>query len=184
MDELNRSVAKRQIARLLGGSSNPTYVLSEDDTLVFANDALVAYVGRSTESLLGLVCSSPIPDDGLPDSRLIAFLSIPATWSRKYLKIVPFVNPFVDSSDTMFIESRPKAKRLPDVGWVRCLIPLSDTRAGCTLCVLCQMQDSERTSQFDEHASAIQQILMESRARYAHLNELWFLEFQFVFLRG
>ncbi|MEI7459481.1 MAG: PAS domain-containing protein, partial [Pirellula sp.] len=94
-DEPNRSIAKRQIARLLGGSSYPMYVLSEDDTLVFANDTMGAFVGRSPESLLGLACSSPIPRDAELDSGLKAFLSLPVTWSRRHVKIVPLANPLM-----------------------------------------------------------------------------------------
>ena len=172
-DEPNRSIAKRQIARLLGGSSYPMYVLSEDDTLVFANDTMGVFLGRSPESLLGLACSSPIPKDAELDSGLKAFLSLPITWSRRHVKIVPLANPFQDAS--VAIPFEPTLKNIA-CERVRCLIPLENTGAGCTLCILCDMNRSDSLDRFDEHAAMVQQVLMESRARYAHLNELWFLQ--------
>lgn len=168
----NRSIAKRQIARLLGGSSCPMYVLSEDDTLVFANEAIGAFVGRSAEGLLGLDCSSPIPKDDASDSRLKAFLSLPIAWSRRHTKIVPFVNPFQNAS----IATPLEATRENNSETVRCLIPLENTGAGCTLCILCDMDGADSLRRSDEHAAIVQHMVMESRNRYAHLNELWFLQ--------
>ena len=182
-DEPNRSIAKRQIARLLGGSSYPMYVLSEDDTLVFANDTMGAFVGRSPESLLGLACSSPIPKDAELDSGLKAFLSLPVTWSRRHVKIVPLANPFLANpflanpfnGASAAIPFEPTLKNIA-CEKVRCLIPLENTGAGCTLCILCEMNRSDSLDRFDVHAAMVQQVLMESRARYANLNELWFLQ--------
>ncbi|MFY8201277.1 MAG: sigma 54-interacting transcriptional regulator, partial [Pirellula staleyi] len=171
-DQPNRSIAKRQIARLLGGSSCPMYVLSEDDTLVFANEAIGAFVGRSAEGLLGLDCSSPIPKDDASDSRLKAFLSLPIAWSRRHTKIVPFVNPFQNAS----IATPLEATRENNSETVRCLIPLENTGAGCTLCILCDMDGADSLRRSDEHAAIVQHMVMESRNRYAHLNELWFLQ--------
>lgn len=172
-DQPNRSIAKRQIARLLSGSSYPMYVLSEDDTLVFANDAMGAFAGRSPESLLGLACSSPIPKDDASDSRLKAFLSLPIAWSRRQMKIVPFVHPFQNASTATPFEATLQNNTHESV---RCLIPLENTGAGCTLCILCDMDRADSLRRSDEHAAIVQQMLMESRARYAHLNELWFLQ--------
>lgn len=169
MDESNRSVAKRQIARLLGGSSLPMYVLSEDDTLVFANEALARILDRPTESVLGLQCTAPIPSDGVTDAALLSWLAVPVDWTRQHIRVVP-----VDS------ERFPK---LSEAGaWVKCMLPLESESDGCILCILCQTP--EGSLELTDHSSgAIHRILSASRAKFNHLDSLWFLHGSSAFAR-
>lgn len=171
MDESNRSIAKRQIARLLGSSSNPIYVISEEDTLVFANEALGRLVGRSPESLLGLSCNSPIPQDGNPNAQLSAFFSLPIHWSRRILKLQPEFGPipYINASPT------DSAIRSVNSQWMRCLIPLEEN-AGCVLCVLCPTLKSTFSELVDEQAAVTHKIMRENRNRFAHLDNMWYLQ--------
>ncbi len=177
MDESNRSIAKRQIARLLGSSFNPICVLSEEDTLVFANEAMGSLVGRSVESLLGLRCGTPVPDDGSLDAHLSAFFALPIHWSRRELKILPEANPF-----PAFENKKPSADTKPSAesatassGWIRCLIPLEDGN-GCILCIFCQNLSNALHGIVDEQAAIIQKILRDNRNKYQHLDDMWFLQ--------
>ena len=171
MDETNRSIAKRQIARLLGSSFIPIYVISEEDTLVFANEALGQLVGRSPDSLLGLLCSSPIPEDGNPNAQLSAFFSLPTHWSRQFLKLQPEFGPI-----PRFNESNTPSTNAPiDSQWIRCLIPLEE-KTGCVLCVLCPTPDSELNELIDEQSSITHKIMRENRSRFVHLDGMWYLQ--------
>ncbi len=171
MDETNRSIAKRQIARLLGSSYIPIYVISEEDTLVFANEALGQLVGRSPDSLLGLLCSSPIPEDRNPNAQLSAFFSLPTHWSRQFLKLQPEFGPI-----PRFNESNTPSTNAPiDSQWIRCLIPLEE-KTGCVLCVLCPTPDSELNELIDEQSSITHKIMRENRSRFVHLDSMWYLQ--------
>ena len=165
MDENNRSTAKRQIARLLGSSSLPICVLSEEDTLVFANEAIGALLGRSPESLLGLQCNSALPADGTADAMLASFFALPVHWSRKILKLVPESGPFPGQVDA----SASK------VHWIRCLIPLEQEN-GCVLCVFSPNPNRVLDDFVDVRSSVSQRILRENRKRFAYLDEMWYLQ--------
>lgn len=171
MDENNRSTAKRQIARLLGSSSLPICVLSEEDTLVFANDAMGALLGRSPESLLGLQCGTALPIDGTADSLLAGFFALPVHWSRKVLKFVPEAGPFP-------VHNQSETSPIPTVHggqWMRCLIPL-EQQDGCVLCIFSPTLDMEPDGFLDERSAACQRIMRENRERYAYLDEMWYLQ--------
>ncbi len=171
MDETNRSIAKRQIARLLGSSSNPIYVISEEDTLVFANEALGRLVGRSPESLLGLSCNSPIPEDGNSNAHLSAFFSLPTHWSRRILKLQPEFGPIPN------VNASPTDPAIPpdNSPWMRCLIPLEEN-AGCVLCILCPTSKSTFSELVDEQSAITHKIMRENRQRFSHLDSLWYLQ--------
>jgi transcriptional regulator with AAA-type ATPase domain len=175
MDEPNRSVAKRQIARLIGSSSTPTYVLSEDDTIVFANDALETLFGRDPDSLLGLQCVSPSPDDEVADALLVSLLALPINWSRRSIKQLPF-----DLSIAGVQPADPDPHSLLSQ-WNRCLIPLESSGGGCTLCILSETrgilsETSDPDAPLDYDTAIIHRVLQQSRARYPFLNGLWFLQ--------
>jgi len=170
MDENNRSTAKRQIARLLGSSSLPICVLSEEDTLVFANDAMGTLLGRSSESLLGLHCGTELPEDGTADSLLAGFFALPVHWSRKTLKLVPEAGPFP-------INRQSETSPIPPAQggqWLRCLIPLEQEN-GCVLCVFSPNPNLGPDGFLDERSANCQRILRENRKRYAYLDEMWYL---------
>ena len=176
MDETNRSIAKRQIARLLGSSFIPIYVISEEDTLVFANEALGQLVGRSPDSLLGLLCSSPIPEDGNPNAQLSAFFSLPTHWSRQFLKLQPEFGPIPRFNESNTPSTNAPSTNAPvDSQWMRCLIPLEE-KTGCVLCVLCPTPDSELNELIDEQSSITYKIMRENRSRFVHLDGMWYLQ--------
>jgi len=171
MDEINRSVAKRQIARLLGSSRLPICVVSEEDTLVFANEALGRLVGRTPESILGLRCASPIAEDGDAMAELSTFFALPIHWSRRFLKIVPGFGPIPKVLDAATIDR--DGFDVP--GWIRCLIPLED-EAGCVLCVFCPKPANEPNHQANEQSSLDMKTLRDNRNKYLHLDDMWYLQ--------
>ena len=171
MDEINRSVAKRQIARLLGSSTLPICVLSEEDTLVFANEALGRLVGRTPESILGLRCSSPISEDGDAMAELSTFFALPIHWSRRIIKLVPGLGPIPKVLDVATVDR----DRFDVPGWIRCLIPLED-EAGCVLCVFCPKPDNELNHLVNEQSSMDMNTLRDNRNKYLHLDDMWYLQ--------
>ena len=172
MDESNRSIAKRQIARLLGSSSNPICVISEEDTLVFANEAMGRLVGQSPDSLLGLHCSIADPEDEKVNSHLAAFFSLPIHWSRRVVTLLPERGPIPN-----FNETNPSAGSPPSVSWLRCLIPLEES-FGCILCVFCPTDNKNLSEVMDVQASVTHRIMRENRNKFAHLDDMWFLHGQ------
>jgi transcriptional regulator with PAS, ATPase and Fis domain len=159
MDDSNRSVAKRQIARLLGGASNPIYVLSEDNTIIFANEALGKLLDRPVESLLGIQCSSLGMTDQKSESEIASLLSPPGGWSRRSIKTVPF-------------ELRPD----PNTASVRCLVPLEDSENSPLLCLIGARSTSDTFGFCDDPLGEVLNVLRSTRARYKHGNALWFLQ--------
>ncbi|MFN7733968.1 MAG: helix-turn-helix domain-containing protein [Pirellula sp.] len=65
-----RTISKRQIARLIGGADYPAYVLSESGQIVFANDALGKLLQCDPDALIGWECGVQRPD--APDARPFA----------------------------------------------------------------------------------------------------------------
>jgi len=171
MDENNRSSAKRQIARLLGSSSLPICVVSEADTLVFANEALGRLLGRTPESILGLRCDSPISEDGEAMAELSTFFALPIHWSRRFLKIVPGFGPIPKVLTAASVDR--DGFDVP--GWIRCLIPLED-EAGCVLCVFCPKPDDELVYLANEQSSLDMKTLRDNRNKYVHLDDMWYLQ--------
>lgn len=159
MDDSNRSVAKRQIARLLGGASNPIYVLSEDNTIIFANEAIGKLLDRPVDSLLGIQCTSDEIPDQKSESEIASLLSPPGGWSRRSIKTVPF-------------ELRPD----PNTASVRCLVPLEDSENSPLLCLIGARSTSDTFGFCDDPLGEVQNILRSTRARYKHGKALWFLQ--------
>ena len=173
MDDPNRSIAKRQIARLLGSSSIPFCVLSEENTLVFANEAMGLFIGRPSESLLGLQCHSEIPADGTLDAPLSAFFALPVDWKRERLKLLPESGRPPIAPDSTFVENGSKPKSTVS-NWIRCLIPLEDD--GCVLCAFCPTSDVSINEILDVQSASIQKIMRANRNKYLHLDSLWYLQ--------
>lgn len=174
MDENKRSVAKRQLARLLGGSSLPIVVISEEDTVVFANDAMGNLVGQTPDSILGLRCSSPISADGDVLSELSTFFALPIHWSRRFLKITEEFGPFPGATGS----TTSNQPNLNCEGWTRCLIPLTDA-AGCVLCIFCPISSAterEINGQLETQSSLNMKTLRENRNKYIHLDDMWYLQ--------
>ena len=167
MDDPNRPTAKRQIARLLGSSSIPICVVSEDDVVVFANDAMGTMVGRACESLLGLHCGRAVPADKTADSELSAFFSLPTHWSRNVLKLIP-ESGVVPISQAPSVDANCQAST-----WIRCLIPLEEN--GCVLCAFCPSQHA-MTEVLDAQTAETQSLLRTSRAKHLRLDNMWYLQ--------
>lgn len=159
MDDSNRSVAKRQIARLLGGASNPIYVLSEDNTIIFANEALGKLLDRPVDSLLGIQCTSDEIPDQKSESEIASLLSPPGGWSRRSIKTVPF-----------------ELSQDPNTASVRCLVPLEDSENSPLLCLIGARSTSDPFGFCDDQLGEVQKVLRSTRARYKHGNALWFLQ--------
>jgi transcriptional regulator with PAS, ATPase and Fis domain len=159
MDDSNRSVAKRQIARLLGGASNPIYVLSEDNTIIFANEALGKLLDRPVDSLLGIQCTSDEIPDQKSESEIASLLSPPGGWSRRSIKTVPF-----------------ELGQDPNTASVRCLVPLEDSENSPLLCLIGARSTSDPFGFCDDQLGEVQNVLRSTRARYKHGNALWFLQ--------
>ena len=171
MDENNRSIAKRQIARLLGNSSLPICVISEENKLVFANEALGRLVGQTPESILGLRCSSPISEDGDPMAELSTFFALPIHWSRRSLQLAPEYGPVPGTANS----TSENAATLDGPGWMRCLIPLEDD-PGCVLCVFCPNPNDELTRLASEQSSINMKSLRDNRNKYVHLDDMWYMQ--------
>lgn len=77
-EESPKPTSRRQIARLIGSSPLPVYVLSDEDIVVFANEAAGTYLSIDSESLIGLDTSAitSTPTD------LGARLALPIEWNR------------------------------------------------------------------------------------------------------
>ncbi len=175
MDDPNRSIAKRQIARLLGSSSIPFCVLSEDDQLVFANESMGLFVGRSSDSLLGLRCNAEIPADGSMDASLSAFFALPIHWSRSVLKLIPEsgrplsgLDAKTERVDQAFDATSPTSK------WFRCLIPLE--QQGSVLCVFCPTTQLALQEVVDEQSAITHRMMRTNRSKYTYLDNLWYLQ--------
>ena len=178
MNESNRSIAKRQIARLLGSSSNPICVISEEDTLVFANEAMGRLVGQPPDSLLGLRCSTPLPVDGVENADLSAFFALPIHWTRRVLTLLPEFGTIPFGKD-----SPADAGSSPvSILWLRCLIPL-EKESGCVLCVFCPTEKRNLNEVMDVQASFTHKIMRENREKFLHLDDMWFLQGQSVYAR-
>ncbi len=77
-EESPKPTSRRQIARLIGSSPLPIYVLSEDDIVVFANEAAGGHFSIDFEELIGINCS-PV---AIASSELGARLGLPLDWNR------------------------------------------------------------------------------------------------------
>ena len=95
-EDSQRSVPRRQIARLIGSSVLPMVVLSEEDIVVFVNEAFEKLVGLDGDRLIGLDCSflgrsssQKNPVESLSDTDAIDLVSVriapPTTWSKQNL---------------------------------------------------------------------------------------------------
>lgn len=159
MDESNPAVAKRQLGRLLGGATCAIYVLSGEDTLVFANEALAGLLGRPLESLLGLRCDSSFSLAPNEDTEIASLLSPPVGWSRRSIKTVPFD-----------LETQAGSPL------VRCLVPLDSSENGDILCIIGQRAASDKSPFCDDRLGHVQEILRKTRTSYAQGTFLWFLQ--------
>jgi DNA-binding protein Fis len=140
-----KSVPRRQIARLIGSSVLPMVVLSEEDIVVFVNESFEKLVGYDGDRLIGLDCSflgrssaQPNQAESLNDADAIDSIAIriapPTTWSKRNLLV---------ASDT-----------LPDS--LRLFVPLdsvsSDSLSSDQGCVLVIVVPESKSSLLRRHS--------------------------------
>ncbi|XZE18908.1 helix-turn-helix domain-containing protein [Pirellulaceae bacterium SH449] len=83
-EENSKPTSRRQIARLIGSSPLPIYVLSDDDVVVFANEAAGQYFSIPAEELIGLECSVVAAQR----TELGSQLGLPLDWDRNQVHLV------------------------------------------------------------------------------------------------
>ncbi len=99
-DDAQRGTAKRQIARLIGNTPVPIYVLGDGDQLLFANDALATLLGVEIDALIGLDCSNPIPSDNSPMAGIASRLALPPNTDRS---LAQFFSVSIPNTETSYI---------------------------------------------------------------------------------
>lgn len=83
-EENSKPTSRRQIARLIGSSPLPIYVLSDDDVVVFANEAAGQYFSIPSEELIGVECSVLAKQP----TALAGQLALPLDWGRDQVHLV------------------------------------------------------------------------------------------------
>jgi hypothetical protein len=127
MSEANspRNIPKRQIARLIGSSAFPMWVLSEDFQLVFVNEAFEAMFPELGPEPLGLKCVLDA-QEGSPEHRLLArWLALPANGSTSWIRCIKDRLPSKASNASNNEEA-----------WLRWIVPLDESQEPCYLCLL------------------------------------------------
>ncbi|MFM8572152.1 MAG: helix-turn-helix domain-containing protein [Pirellula sp.] len=159
-----RNVPKRQIARLIGSSSFPMWVLSEDSQLVFVNEAFEALFTQLGPEPLGLRCSLDTKESTSERTVLARWLAIPMNGSIDQVRCVRDRLP--SSSDT---EQKPLLR------WV---FPLDDSSEPCYLCILKpDAGDAQSIFERDFH-ERIEVPSLGIWESYPNLDGVWFLQGQ------
>lgn len=146
-----RNVPKRQIARLIGTSEFPIWVLSESDQLVFGNDAFIALLdsfdpanskntGKETASIadnhtvtlfdqiLGTDCKPDTVSESNLKTILARWLAIPANIPRNQSRTIQDGLPVSLKGNAH--DSSVEARK------IRTIIPLGNGAEACFLCIL------------------------------------------------
>lgn len=103
-EDIQKPVPRRQIARLIGSSVLPMVVLSEEDIVVFVNEAFEKLVGFEGDRLIGLDCSflgrsttQQNPAASMGDADAIDSVSVriapPTIWSKQNLWVASDTEP-------------------------------------------------------------------------------------------
>lgn len=151
-----RNVPKRQIARLIGTSEFPIWVLSESDQLVFGNDAFIALLdsldsinpkpenhiaakknNSSSDDLsdsslfdqmLGMECKLDSVYESTLQTTLARWLAVPANTPRDQSRIV------WDGLPETLMTMAPASQTEPSK--IRTLVPLGVGAEACFMCIL------------------------------------------------
>lgn len=163
MSEANspRNIPKRQIARLIGSSAFPMWVLSEDFQLVFVNEAFEAMFPELGPEPLGLKCVLDA-QEGSPEHTLLArWLALPANGSASWIRCIK--------------------DRLPsnnEEAWLRWIVPLDESKEPCYLCVLKPDRGDSRTLLEGDFHPRIEIPALDVWERYPNLESIWYLQGQ------
>ncbi|MCU0719077.1 MAG: hypothetical protein MUC83_05190 [Pirellula sp.] len=150
-EESPKPTSRRQIARLIGSSPLPIYVLSEDDIVVFANEAAGVYFSIDSEELIGIDCS-PIASTS---TKLSSRLGLPLDWNRLQVHL---------AAD-------------PVGGAVRILLPIEliNTSGRATVMVIIVPElNAESIRQLDWNGLAIRQMIQKIYSQ-SEIDSPWFL---------
>ncbi len=161
-EDSNRTPAKRQIARLIGGAQLPMLVISEDRQIVFANDAMGQLLQRDPETLLGLECGRLLNHEDDADQALQTWLAIPANVNPRHITTIPDRLPaFTTSFESMDL--------------LRTIIPIDGDEHGCYLVVF-KRDQGERALWKDLNAIDIgHRRMVDSQKTHVGDGDLWFL---------
>ena len=83
-EDSQKPTSRRQIARLIGSSPLPFYVLSEEDVVVFANEATGHHFSIDAEKLIGINCNPTAKNI----SEWNAKLGLPIDWNRQQIRLL------------------------------------------------------------------------------------------------
>lgn len=150
-DESPKPTSRRQIARLIGSSPLPIYVLSEDDVVVFANESAGGYFSIDSEELIG-VNANPVRST---PTELGVRLGVPIDWNRLSIHIA--------------------AER--DGGAARIFLPIepiNDSGRSTVMVIIVPELNRDSLRQLDWNGLEIRQMLQEIYGR-SGLESPWFL---------
>ena len=159
-----RNIPKRQIARLIGSSAFPMWVLSEDSQLVFVNEAFEALFPELGPEPLGLQCTLDVHESSAERTRLARWLALPANGSTQWIRCVK--------------DRLPSKASTPEEAWLRWIVPLDQSQEPCTLCVLKPDRgDSQAIFEGDFH-QRIEVPALDIWDSYPNLDGIWYLQGQ------
>lgn len=197
-DEAQRGIAKRQIARLIGGAAFPAYVLSEDLQIVFANEALGRLLGCDPDALIGLECprridggkaqpASPGTETesagGQPKDRALAAWLSPfpnsdpklASLHRDCLPTFLPATPGRLESNSLSCEPIEEGSEATSTPWLRVSMPLELGESPLTLVFLKPDRGDLEAIPVGETASRIKAIALRWGLEFPSMGELWFV---------
>lgn len=159
-----RSVPKRQIARLIGSSVYPMWVLSEDSQLVFVNEAFETLFPDLNPDPLGLNCKRDSVETTPSRTILARWLALPINASVGNIRCVrdQLPNPDLTSAETM----------------LRWIIPLDDSNEPCTLCVLKPDRGDLQSILDGDFHQRVEVPAIAIWESHANLDNVWFLQGQ------
>lgn len=179
-DDASRSIAKRQIARLVAGADYPCYVLSESGHIVFANEAFGRLLRTDPDELIGIHCS-PIATTGTTEPLWASWFAGPPNSSPHRISIhrdampqalldwIASRNPEV-ASQPRYFSSSLNGKR-----WVRVGMPLDDLESPTVFYLL-----KEDRGDFDGVLDSVRQsqlrsIAIQGKIGHPELQSHWYL---------
>jgi hypothetical protein len=157
-DDVQRGTAKRQIARLIGNTSVPIYVLGDGDQLLFANDALAELLGVDADALIGLDCSNPIPSDDSPLAAIASRLALPPNTDRS---LAQFFSVSILDRETSYLGLA---------------FPLEHGPLPMTFCSIKPDQGDRESIRGFDHRGNLHRVLSLPMPESCRSAELWFLQ--------
>jgi DNA-binding protein Fis len=162
-----RNIPKRQIARLIGSSAFPMWVLSEDFQLVFVNEAFEAMFPELGAEPLGLKCVLDAHEPSLEHTLLARWLALPANGSATWIRCIKDRLP-----------AKASLGSNQEQTWLRWIVPLDQSQEPCYLCVLKPDRgDSLAILEGDFH-QRVEIPVLDHWESYPNLDSIWYLQGQ------